>query len=190
MNLYLELFLTFFKIGAFTIGGGYAMLPMIRDEVVTRGWITQSELIDMIAVSESTPGPVAINIATFVGNVRGGFPGSVLATLGVVAPSLIIILIVAQVYEKFKKSFAVKSVMSGLKPAVIGLIGAAILSMGVTVFFPGGIAFEVLKTPEFLISLATAGLMLFLILKVKLHPILIILASAAIGIASGYLLDL
>ena len=135
----IELFLTFLKIGAFTFGGGYAMLPLIQSEVERHGWLTQAEVVDFIAVSESTPGPLAINMATFVGIRTGGIIGAVCATLGVVLPSFVIILITAKFYEKFRKSRAVDGVMYGLRPAVIGLIGAALLSVGMTVFFPNGL---------------------------------------------------
>lgn len=187
--IYLELFWTFFKIGAFTFGGGYAMLPLIQAEVERQGWIHSAELVNFIAVSESTPGPFAINISTYVGMTVGGFFGAICATLGVVLPSFIIILIVAKCYEKFKSSKIVSGCMSGLKPAVIGLIGAAVISIGSTVFFPGGYALAVLSDLSFYISLIIFAVMLVLALK-KLHPILIICLSAGLGIAAGYLFNL
>ena len=114
--IYFDLFLAFLKIGLFTFGGGYAMLPMIQEEVTAHGWLNQSELIDFIAVSESTPGPFAVNIATFIGTRTGGVLGSLCATLGVVLPSFVIILIVARCYQKFKSSRLVIGAMNGLKP--------------------------------------------------------------------------
>lgn len=150
MMIYLELFLTFFKVGLFTFGGGYAMLPMIREEVISHGWLSQSELIDFIAVSESTPGPLAVNIATFIGTRTGGLFGSLCATLGVVLPSFIVILIVARFYQKFKSSTLVTGAMTGLKPAVVGLIAAALLSLSQTVFFPSGLTTEVFTTAQLL----------------------------------------
>lgn len=128
--IYLQLFLTFLKIGAFTFGGGYAMLPLIQEEVERRGWISQEALIDFIAVSESTPGPFAVNISTYIGMEMGGIAGAVCATLGVILPSFFIILIVAKCFEKFKDSLVVKGCMTGLKPVVVGLIGAAIITTG------------------------------------------------------------
>ncbi|MDD6095265.1 MAG: chromate transporter [Clostridia bacterium] len=185
----LELFWTFFKIGAFTFGGGYAMLPLIQSEVERMGWLGKAELIDFIAVSESTPGPFAINISTYVGRTVGGFFGAVCSTLGVVVPSFVIILIVARFYAKFKENKTVAGVMSGLKPAVIGLIGSAIVSVGTTVLFPNGYTFSVFSDVSFYISAGITVLCSILAFK-KVHPILIICLSAAIGIAAGYGLQL
>ncbi len=185
--IYLSLFLTFFKIGAFTFGGGYAMLPLIQEDVLRHGWLTAEEIINFIAVSESTPGPFAINMATYVGMETGGILGSASATLGVVLPSFVIILIVAKFYEGFKDNKIVNGCMSGLKPAVIGLIASAVVSVGKTVFFSEGLSFEVFKSVQFYLSLCLFGAMLFLAFK-KVHPIFIILISAGIGILVGYML--
>ena len=193
--IFLELFLTFFKIGAFTIGGGYAMLPLIQQEVLNHGWIDMESLVNFIAVAESTPGPVAINMATYVGAVVAGNAyggawgvlGSAVATLGTVMPSFIIILIVAKFYQKFQQSFAVKGWMSGLKPCVVGLIGAAVLSIGGSVLFPAGLTLAVFTDVSLYVSLGIFALCAVLAFK-KLHPILIICLSAAIGIGTGYLL--
>ncbi len=182
----LELFLTFLKIGAFTFGGGYAMLPLIEAEVLSNGWLTEEEIVNFIAVSESTPGPFAVNISTYVGMETAGLPGAVAATLGVILPSFIIILIVARIYEAFCKNKIVKGCMSGLKPAVIGLIGAAMLSVGSAVFFSNGVSLEAFKAPALWLALAIFVTMMFLSFK-KLHPILIIASSAVLGIILGYL---
>lgn len=185
--IYLELFLTFFKIGAFTVGGGYAMLPFIQEEVVAHEWMKLSEIVNFIAVSESTPGPFAVNISTYVGSEVGGFFGSVCATLGVVLPSFIIILIVARIFEKFKTSKLVSGVMDGLKPAVIGLIGSAVLSIGKTVFIPNGFSTQIFNSPTLYVSIVIFALCAVLAFK-KVHPILIICLSALLGIGAGYLL--
>ena len=182
--IYLDLFLTFLKIGLFTFGGGYAMLPMIQEEVASHGWLDQSELIDFIAVSESTPGPFAVNIATFVGTRTGGIFGGLCATLGVVLPSFVIILIVARCYQKFKSNKLVTGAMNGLKPAVVGLIAAALLSLSQTVFFPQGLSAAAFGTAQFYVSLGIFVVAVVLAFK-KLHPILIILLSAVIGIIAG-----
>lgn len=194
---FLELFLTFFMIGAVTFGGGYAMLPMIQEQVSLR-WgdlIGAEALINFVAVSESTPGPFAINMATYIGSVVGGNEGgwlmsvfgSFCATMGVVMPSFIVILIVAKCYDKFKESKIVKGCMTGLKPAVVGLIGGAILSVVVTVFFPAGWTLAVFTTADFYVSAVIFAVMLVLAFK-KVHPILLICLSAVLGIAAGYLL--
>ena len=187
--IFLDLFFTFFKIGLFTFGGGYAMLPLIQDEVASHGWLTANQLIDFVAVSESTPGPFAINIATYIGTQTGGVLGAICATLGVVLPSFIVILIVARVYDKFKENKIVKGCMAGLKPAVIGLIASAMLSLGQTVLFSGGLTLDVFTTIPFYISILIFAVMTVLSFK-KLHPILIVCLSAVAGIAAGYALDL
>ena len=184
--IYLELFLTFFKIGAFTFGGGYAMLPLIQEEVVAHKWLSLEELINFIAVSESTPGPFAVNVSTYVGMERGGILGALCATLGVIFPSFLIILIIAKCYESFKNSRIVKGCMSGLKPAVIGLIATAVISTGRTVLFPNGINLSVFTSFPFVSSLLILVLMLVLAVR-KVHPILIIVLSGIIGIFLGYM---
>ena len=192
--IYLDLFFTFLMIGAITFGGGYAMLPIIQKEVAAKGWIDAAALVDFVAVSESTPGPFAINMATYVGSVVGGegtgiwgsILGAVCATLGVVVPSFVVILIVAKCYDAFRKSKVVSGCMSGLKPAVVGLIGGAVLSVGMTVFFPTGLTLAVFTQPKFYLAVAISGVMAVLAFK-KVHPILIICISAVLGIAAGYL---
>ena len=191
MPLLLELFLTFFKIGAFTFGGGYAMLPLFQAETLAKGWASEEEIINFIAVSESTPGPFAINMSTYIGMEQDGFLGAICSTLGVVLPSFIIILIVARIFDKFKNNRIVQGCMTGLKPAVIGLIASAVISVGATVFCPQGVSLDIFRTEAFYVSLAIFALMTFLIFKFKkIHPILIICLSAIIGIAAGYLLEI
>lgn len=185
--IYLELFLTFLKIGAFTFGGGYAMLPLIQEDVLAHGWMPLESLVNFIAVSESTPGPFAINIATYVGSQMGGIFGAFCATLGVVLPSFVIILIIAKAYEKFKNSTIVMGCMTGLKPAVVGLIGSAALSIAATVFIPLGFTTAIFTSSEFYVSLVIFAISIVLVFK-KLHPIIIICLSAVLGIAAGYLL--
>ena len=193
--IFLELFYTFFKIGLFTFGGGYAMIPLIQSEVLAKEWATAEELINFIAVAESTPGPFAINIATYVGaeqgfdafGIFGRFLGSVCATLGVVMPSFIIILIVAKFYLKFKNNKYIAGAMSGLRPAAIALIMSAVVSMGLSVFFPAGISLGVFASYEFITSVIIFAIMLTLMLCIKkIHPILLVCLSAALGIAAGY----
>ena len=184
--IYLELFFTFLMIGAFTFGGGYAMLPLIQEEVAAKGWVDAASLVDFVAVSESTPGPFAINMATYVGAEVGGVFGAVCATLGVVVPSFVVILIVAKCYDRFRQSKVVKGCMSGLKPAVVGLIGGAIVSVGATVFFPAGWAVSAFTELKFYLAAGICAVMMVLSFK-KVHPIIIICISAVLGIAAGYL---
>ena len=187
----LKLFLTFFKIGLFTFGGGYAMIPLIQEEILGKGWLKNSELINFIAVSESTPGPFAINIATYVGSELAGVLGSVAATLGVVLPSYIIIPLVAKFYLKFKTNRYIAGAMTGLRPAAIALIMSAVVTMGKEVFFPKGIALSVFASYEFITSVIIFGIMLTLIMSFKkFHPIALIFLSAGLGIAAGYMQNL
>ena len=182
MIIYLELFWTFFKIGLFTFGGGYAMLPLIQQAVMEKNWIAEQDFINFIAVSESTPGPFAINMSTYVGATVGGNAfGAICSTLGVVLPSFVIILIVAKIYDKFRKNKAVEGCMTGLKPAVVGLIGAALISIATTVLFPSGVTFEAFKSPAIYASLALFSITCVLAFK-KVNPIVIICISAVVGI--------
>ena len=181
-----ELFWTFLKIGAFTFGGGYAMLPLVQEQVLAHGWLSQEELINFLAVSESTPGPFAVNVSTYVGMETAGLAGAFAATLGVALPSFAVILIVARCFQRFRSSRLIQGTMAGLKPAVIGLIGGAVLSTGRTVFFPNGFRFSALWSFEFLSSAVIFGLMLKMAIS-KRHPILIILLAAAAGVAAGFL---
>lgn len=183
--IYFELFFTFFLIGLFTFGGGYAMLPLIQEQVIAKGWMTNEQIIDFIAVSESTPGPFAVNISTYVGNQTGGILGGMCATLGVVTPSFIVILIVAKCFDRFRKSNAVNGCMTGLRPAVVGMIGSAVVSVGTTVFFPARLNTSVFTEFPFYISLIIFTGSVILAFR-KLHPVLIIVISAAAGIAAGY----
>ena len=181
----LELFLTFFEIGALTFGGGYAMIPLVREQVLAHGWLTEEELLNMIAVSESTPGPIAVNMATFVGSNEAGIIGSACATLGVVLPSFIIILIISALLKNFLKYNGVKAFLSGVRPAVVSLI----LGTAITLFFSvligiGGGDF----VPDFDIKgLIILGIIIAIssiykkIKEKKPSPILMIAISACLG---------
>lgn len=184
--IYLTLFLEFFKMGALTFGGGYAMIPFIQETVLSHGWMTTQELVNFIAVSESTPGAFAVNISTYVGAEVGGLFGAVCATVGMALPSFIIILIIAKCYEKFKESLVVRGLMLGLKSTVVGLIAATVLSVGYEIFFSGGLSAEVFKGLNFWVSLIIFAIALFLLLFKKVNPILIIVLSAALGVGAGF----
>ncbi|MDO5664177.1 MAG: chromate transporter [Bacteroidia bacterium] len=128
---YWELFLVFSKIGAFTFGGGYAMIPLIRNEVVNkRNWLGDDEFMDALAIAQSMPGPIALNTALFVGNKRLGFKGSLFSGLGVILPSFIVILFIAMVFTQFKDNTIVERIFKGIRPAVVALIAAPLLTLG------------------------------------------------------------
>ena len=189
--IFLKLFLTFLKIGAFTFGGGYAMIPLMQNEVAANNWMSSEDLVNFIAVSESTPGPLAINAATYIGaevggafGPLGGLFGAFCATMGVVMPSFVIILVVAKFLMKFSSNRYVASVMKHLKPAVVGLIASAIITLGMPVFLPNG--FGGIELYPLIFSVVVFGLILFLAIKKK-HPILLIGISAALGIAVGFI---
>jgi chromate transporter len=191
--IFLELFYTFFIIGAVTFGGGYAMLPLIQEQVLAKEWLPHDELINFIAVSESTPGPFAINIATYIGSVKGGEVspflapvGSLCATLGVVLPSFIIILLVSAVIRNLLKFAGVKAALAGVRPAVVGLILATAVTLLLKVIFS-------VETPKSTLSFDGKGLLLFAFLaifsigykkyaKKPLSPIVLILISGALGV--------
>lgn len=197
--IFLELFWSFFKIGLFTIGGGYSMIPMIEDTVIAQNnWLTQDQLLDFLGVSESTPGPIAINLATFIGSMMGGeygawgqIFGAICATLGVVMPSFIIILIIAIVFEKFINKAGVQGFFYGVRPVVVGLVLASTVSLGLAVFLPllDLTYFSSLSVKGFdYVSLALIAVM-FIIghirlgkRKKKIHPILLVVISAVLGV--------
>ncbi len=133
--IYLRLFLTFLKIGAFSFGGGYGMISIIREECLSYGWLTEEELLNFIAVAESTPGPIAINMATFVGSAQGGFLGALLATVGVVLPSFIIILLIVVLLKNVLRFAGVQVALKSIRPAVCGLIIATGFMMLLTTVF-------------------------------------------------------
>lgn len=128
---YWELFLVFSKIGAFTFGGGYAMVPLIRNEVVSkRNWLDDDEFMDTLAIAQSMPGPLALNTALFVGNKRLGFKGSLFSGLGVILPSFVVILLIAMVFVQFKENPVVERIFKGIRPAVVALIAAPLVLLG------------------------------------------------------------
>lgn len=182
----LELFITFFKIGLFTIGGGYAMIPLITSEVEKNGWVANNEIVNFIAIAESTPGPFAVNIATFVGMETGSFIGAICATLGVVLPSFIIILIIAKYFHKFSEHRIVKSALSGLRPTVIGLMLSTVFTISLSNFIVGINKIDGIK--EFFTShINYKGIIIFAIVfilcrKFKMHPIFLVIISAGLGI--------
>ncbi len=173
----LRLFWEFFKTGLFAVGGGMATLPFLYDMSARTGWFSPAQLADMIAVSESTPGPIGVNMATYVGYSTAGIFGSLTATLGLVTPSVIIILIIAGFLNRFRSNRYVDSVFYGLRPCSIGLIAAAGLLVAKIALFDGGPNFKGIAL-ALLLFVATRY-----IPKIKkLHPVFFILFSAVIGI--------
>ncbi len=182
--VYLYLFLEFFKIGLFTFGGGFAMIPLIKDTVLQYGWLTEAQFYNFIGVCESTPGPVAINMATYIGSVQGGILGSLCATLGVILPSFIIILLIASILKNFTNNRFFKAFLRGVNPVVIALI----LSAGVSVLLKN-IGFVSLS--EFSLSLASVIIFALVvgiyflwqaIFKKKPSAIVMIIISAVLGL--------
>lgn len=183
--IYLELFLTFLEIGAVSFGGGYGMISLIRELTISHGWLTEGELMNFIAVSESTPGPIAINMATFIGSSQGGFLGAAAATLGVVLPSVIIILLIVILLRNFLKYQPVQGALSGIRPCVVGLIFATacvMLLSNLFSFSTVGDSFtpNLIGIGIFLCVALTAYLYKHFVKK-AISPILLILLSAVLG---------
>lgn len=192
--IYLRLFWEFFKTGLFAIGGGMATLPFLHDIGASTGWYTQAQLMNMLAVSESTPGPIGINMATYVGFTAAGIPGAVIATIGEVTPSIAVILVIAALLKNFRENRYVDAAFYGLRPASTGLIGSACITVMLEVLFRAGISgadgtlFNRVAWAGFINwrGLLLAAVLLALTNWVKptkgLHPIVFILFSAAIGV--------
>lgn len=170
-----ELFTTFFKIGATTFGGGHAMVPIIHREVVdTHHWLTNEEMIDMIAIAEITPGPVAINTATFVGYKKQGVLGSIVATAGVVLPSFLAILAIVSLFLKIENAPVVEAIFKGMRPTILALVAWAATRIAKVTLKDG-------------FTFAVCGTALVLVLLLKIHPVAVIGLSAAAGLVhSGY----
>ena len=178
MTLYLRLYWEFFKTGLFAIGGGMATLPFLKNIGATTGWFSQTDLMNMLAVSESTPGPVGINMATYVGYTVGGVPGAIVATIGEVTPSIIVILIVAAMLAKFRDSQYVANAFYGLRPASTGLIGAA--CAGVMLQVIAGITSA--SQEDSVLALVLLVFTRYIKKTKDLHPIVFIGVSAVIGV--------
>lgn len=183
--IYLRLFFEFFKIGLFSVGGGMATIPFLSDLGEKTGWFTAGQLADMIAIAESTPGPLGVNMATYVGFTSGGIPGGVIATLGLICPCVVIILVIARFLQKFRQSKVVDGAFYGLRAASVALITAAMLQVAkIALMFhgvPGTETVQVFYWPAILLAAVIFVLVKFTPLK-KLHPICFIGISALVGI--------
>ena len=175
------LIVEFFKIGLFAIGGGPATIPFLMDLAVVYPWFTMSELSDMIAISESTPGPIGLNMATYAGFKALGLPGGLIATLSLVLPSIIVILIIARFLEGFQNNPTVKAVFAGIKPAVTALIAAAVLNILRTGLFLEENGTMIPRIPSIIICVVIFALLQTKFTK-KMHPALWFLIAAVIGI--------
>ena len=190
--IYLTLFLEFLKIGLFTFGGGYAMIPLIKEVVLKHGWMNESQFLNMIGVSEVTPGPIAINMATYVGSTQAGFLGSLLCTIGVVLPAFIIMLLISILLKRFIKNRFVQASLSGIKFVAVALIASSALTIFADVLFPYSVEGSLTITPNVvaikMFVLIVAGYFLLkIILKKKPGPISIIIMSAIVGLIVNYL---
>lgn len=198
MNVYLRLFIEFFKTGLFAVGGGMATLPFLQEMGERTGWFTYGDLMNMLAVSESTPGPIGINMATYVGYTAAGVPGAVVATLGEVTPCVMVILIVAAVLNSFRSNRYVERAFYGLRPASTALIGAAGVAVVLEVLtgiclidrgvfnalgLSGG---SILNWKGLLLAALVICLTNFCKKTKAWHPIVFIALSAAVGIAFGF----
>lgn len=193
--IYLQLYWSFFKIGLFSIGGGYASLPLIEKEVVElHNWLTMTEFTDIITISQMTPGPIAINTSTFVGTQIGGVLGAVIATLGCVSPSFIIVLSLAYIYVRYKNVKVISDILYGLRPAVVSLIGIAGISIIMLAFFGekklnitkisldwGGIHLTMGEITLNLVAVLFFGVGFYYLRKYKGNPIYVMIGSGIAG---------
>ena len=177
--IYLKLFWDFFKVSCFTFGGAYGAIPLIRDMVLGNGWITDERLTYMIAVSESTPGPIIVNLATYIGNDQSGFFGSLIATVGVVLPAYLVVILIVSIMKNAIKNKYVQAVLRGLKPCVTGII----LAMGVYMVVHNAVGSSDADIPALLLTALLAAAMYLCpkITKKSLSPIALICISALLG---------
>ena len=184
MSNLIILYLEFFRIGLFAVGGGLATIPFLKELIGRHDWFTLPELINMIGISESTPGPLGVNMATYVGTTTAGILGSVVAVLGLITPSIIIIIIIAKCIEKFKNSQLVQSLFTVLRPAVIGFVLCAVLDIFILCFFNVSI-YELSHNLFDLFSFVNILIYLIMLVGYKhfnIHPIVLIIISAVVGI--------
>ena len=192
--IYLKLFLSFLQIGLFSFGGGYAAMPLIREQVVSQhDWLTMTEFTDLITISQMTPGPIAINAATFVGSKIAGVPGSVAATCGCILPSCIIVTLIAWFYLRYKKMKMFQSVLESLRPAVVALIASAGIAILHTAFWTDGILHTAFWTDGIVQFAATKwfmvvifGICLLLLRKTKLNPVVVMMLAGVMNVAVRY----
>jgi len=181
--IYLDLFLGFLRVGLFAFGGAYGAIPLIRDVVLSYGWLNDDMLTYMIAVSESTPGPIMVNLATYVGSSQAGLPGSILATLAVILPSFVIILLIMIVLKNLLKSKVVQAILRGMKPCVVGIVLATGVYMILSNCFrlKSGFSFD-LKATLTTLFLCSVMFISKPIIRKKPSPVMLIILSAVLGV--------
>lgn len=179
--IYLELFWAFFQIGLFSFGGGYAAVPLIQSQIVeTKHWLEMSQFADLITIAEMTPGPIAVNSATFVGQQIAGLPGAVICTLGCILPSFVIVLILSWLYMKYRSLKTMQGVLTGLRPAVVAMIASAGLSLLLLALFNASL-FEVQLGDFRIVEAVIFCVCLLLLRKTKIGPIPVIFGSGIVG---------
>ena len=192
--IYLQLFLSFLQIGAFSLGGGYAAMPLIQNQVVQlHPWLSQSEFTDLITISQMTPGPIAVNSATFVGTRIAGVPGALAATIGCVLPSCILVTILAKIYLKYRSLSLLQGILKSLRPAVIAMIAAAGVSILVTAFWGNDISSLHLDAILSSTNIRAVGiflLSLILLAKFKMDPIHVMLLSGGAEVVMQLIMKL
>lgn len=176
MNIFIDMFITFFKLGLVSFGGGYAMIPLIQKEVESHHWLSVSQFTDMIAVSAMAPGPIATNTCTILGYKLAGLPGAVIACIAVTLPSLLLILIIGQLFIKYQNHPTVKAAFYGLRPTIVGIIAYSAIKFAISNGIIGGSNFVDVKSAILL------AFSLIVLLRTKIHPVYLILAAGLIGI--------
>ncbi len=180
--IYLKLFFSFLQIGLFSFGGGYAAMPLIQGQIVTlHGWLDMNEFTDLITISQMTPGPIAINSATFVGIKVGGIPGALAATVGCILPSCIIVTVIAKLYLKYRKMDMLQGVLNTLRPAVVAMIASAGVSILVSAFWENEEMIELASTNWSMVVIFLISF--FLLKKAKLNPIFVMVLAGGMKAA-------
>ena len=179
--IYLQLFLSFLQIGLFSFGGGYAAMPLIQDQVVTaHGWLSMPEFTDLITISQMTPGPIAINSATFVGMKIAGVPGAIAATVGCVFPSCIIVTLLARLYLKYRDMSLLQGILGSLRPAVVAMVAAAGISILITAFGGGDQIGSLESTKWWMVGIF--ALCVFFLKKLNWNPIAVMLSAGVLRV--------
>lgn len=181
--IYLQLFLSFLQIGALAFGGGYAAMPLIQAQIVTlHGWLSMSEFADLVTIAEMTPGPIAVNAATFVGTKIAGVPGALVATAGCILPACILVTLIARLYLRYRNIAVLQSVLGSLRPAVVAMIASAGVLILISAFWGGG---SVALAATNWLMVGIFALCFVLLRKTKLNPILIMVMGGVVNLLAG-----